>query len=670
MAARKPAANAANRHARPPGNSVGDTLARSVISRPLEERIGRELALAPDVRALLQSSRKKYTTAVVIHPAFHASPDAGRQAILAMLDAYAQSRRAQGKRGAAPRLVRSTRDDVLLGNLAPDAIAYLLGMNEVNGNPVDLVWPARWDVIIDINLKFRDRVDRGTHPGTIAPPLPNPLNQDPRVLAKRAIIDGIAEAKRRCQVDDPAQGVDDYKTGLSDQYVFARLEGRVIRELVRLDREWGDEGNAMAQRDVHRLATARGEGGERIRAETAQYDPRMFRAVHQIWPDFELHSCMHRSARTVKADAAHNSFGASGEGITWAVVDSGVDWRHPHFAKHGNVDRTSPFHRDFTTTIDGDPLLDEKVHGTHVAGIIAGEQASAQEPATPPAAPYDAAWRMQSVEQERDTGGTDDDAVISVASKPLVAIAGIAPRCKLISLKVLDQFGHGKASSVIAAIGHIQLINGYGRDLKIHGVNLSLGHNFDAKWFACGHSPLCVEVNRLVRSGVVVVIAAGNSGYGVLKSMEGDRNSALGLSINDPGNAELAITVGATHRDAPHMYGVSYFSSKGPTGDGRCKPDMIAPGERIVSAAAWGSKLAADFANGGGDFAYCESSGTSMAAPHVSGAVAAFLSIRNEFIGEAEKVKQIFLSSATDLGRERYFQGAGLVDLLRAIQSV
>jgi hypothetical protein len=59
-----------------------------------------------------------------------------------------------------------------------------------------------------------------------------------------------------------------------------------------------------------------------------------------------------------------------------------------------------------------------------------------------------------------------------------------------------------------------------------------------------------------------------------------------------------------------------------------------------------------------------------MAAPHVSGAVAAFLSIRREFIGFPEKVKEIFVNSATDLKRERYFQGAGLVDLMRAIQSV
>jgi subtilisin family serine protease len=176
-------------------------------------------------------------------------------------------------------------------------------------------------------------------------------------------------------------------------------------------------------------------------------------------------------------------------------------------------------------------------------------------------------------------------------------------------------------------------------------------------------------VNRLVKSGVVVVVAAGNTGYGTLLTKEGQSDASLDLTINDPGNAEYAITVGSTHRDEPHRYGVSYFSSKGPTGDGRYKPDLLAPGERIISCAAKGAKLVVDEA-GDQTCTYFESSGTSMAAPHVSGAIAAFLSIRREFIGEPEKVKQVFCSTATDLGRDRYFQGSGLVDLMRAIQSV
>ena len=115
------------------------------------------------------------------------------------------------------------------------------------------------------------------------------------------------------------------------------------------------------------------------------------------------------------------------------------------------------------------------------------------------------------------------------------------------------------------------------------------------------------------------------------------------------------------------MYGVSYFSSKGPTGDGRLKPDLVAPGEKIISCAA--GALKADAAKGK-ECDYVETSGTSMAAPHVSGAIAAFLSVRAEFIGNTQRIKEIFVGTSTDLRRDRYFQGAGLVDLMRAIQSV
>jgi subtilisin family serine protease len=249
-------------------------------------------------------------------------------------------------------------------------------------------------------------------------------------------------------------------------------------------------------------------------------------------------------------------------------------------------------------------------------------------------------------------------------------MTGVAPKCKLLSLKVLDGEGRGNASDLIAALEYIQRLNGNGRRLLVHGVNMSVGYDFEPEWFACGQSPLCVEVDRLVRSGVVVVVAAGNTGYGY-HQVEGRPTAApagLGLTINDPGNAELAITVGATHRDMPYVYGVSYFSSKGPTGDGRLKPDLVAPGEKILSCAA-GRKYE-EAKDRGADCNYLEDSGTSMAAPHVSGAIAAFLSVRREFIGRPEIVKEIFMSSATDLRRDRNFQGAGLVDLMRAIQSV
>lgn len=656
---------------RQPINFLDSSLVRSVIARPLQERIERELAATARMREKFPDLARRYKTVIFLNEDYYDGLERARDEVYRMLGAIEDDAISPGKRPVRSRLNGSVAKDLLLGSLKPNTIDHLLSMNEARSSPILQIWPSRWDVIIDINLKFRERPDYSREgPGKIATRRQGrPFNADPRLAAEQVIREQIDLAKARCQVRDPSQRVDMTKTELSRQYVFARLESRVVIALAQIDKERGDEWAHMKERDLQKVAAQEGNGpihAAHIAGSIEQPDSKSFRAINRIWPDFDLHNCTHRSVRTVKADAAQNSFSAFGEGITWAVIDSGIDWRHPHFAMHANIDPLSPFHRDFTRA-DESPLTDEKGHGTHVAGIIAGQQIKAVELTVAPSAPYDATWRLQGVQHEREAGSIDD-AYVSVASMPLVSIAGIAPKCKLVSLKVLDQFGNGKASSVIAAIAHIQLINGHGRDLKIHGVNLSLGHNFDAKWFACGHSPLCTEVNRLVKSGVVVVVAAGNTGYGVLKSLEGDRNSGLDLSINDPGNAELAITVGATHRDSPHTFGVSFFSSKGPTGDGRCKPDLIAPGERIVSAAAAGSEMAAEF--GATDFAYCESSGTSMAAPHVSGAVAAFLSIRSEFIGEAEKVKTIFTSTATDLGRERYFQGAGLVDLLRAIQSV
>ena len=221
----------------------------------------------------------------------------------------------------------------------------------------------------------------------------------------------------------------------------------------------------------------------------------------------------------------------------------------------------------------------------------------------------------------------------------LPAISGMAPRCQLLSLKVLDDSGAGVVSSLIAAIEYIQRVNGYGRRLRVHGVNISVGYDFEPEWFACGQSPLCVEVDQLVRSGVVVVVAAGNTGYGWLSTtLRGTVQAGKNLTINDPGNADLAITVGSTHREMPHVYGISYFSSKGPTGDGRDKPDLVAPGEKILSCAAGNRRKEA--AVGVPSYDYVEDSGTSMAAPHVSGVIAAFLSVRREFIGRPDQVRK------------------------------
>jgi len=409
-----------------------------------------------------------------------------------------------------------------------------------------------------------------------------------------------------------------------------------------------------------------------------QSSDRSHRAIYKIWPDFPVKPLIDRSGATIKADAAVRSYEATGEGICWAVIDSGINARHPHFgdpvANPQFSTLTHPsvveLHRDFTVPgpqskeNSASALIDNYGHGTHVAGIIAGGLAG------PPPPQVDVYQNVFESTSNDPTQGPSQSLQKRPVSDPC-RLHGIAPQCKLVSLKVLDDDGNGRASDVILALTYIrESINGDPKLLRIHGVNLSIGYEFDAEMFACGQSPLCLEVDRLVKSGVVVVVAAGNTGYGTLPSLQRQTSVVFSNTINDPGNSDMAITVGATHRDSPHTFGVSFFSSKGPTGDGRIKPDVVAPGERITSCAA-GKYLASN----GGDIpdhppAYIDDSGTSMAAPHVSGAIAAFLSIRKEFILQPDAVKRIFMQTATTLNRERYFEGSGLVDLMRAIQSV
>jgi len=527
--------------------------------------------------------------------------------------------------------------------------------------------PALHEVIIDLNLNY-------------------PGGRDAARDRVYALVEEITKAKSRSWgLKSAGQGINMPKSSLSQQYVFGRFQARFIQELVARDRAGSDKAPP--------------------------------RAIYRIWPDFQVKALLHKSVCTVKADAAFNAFATTGDGIVWAVLDSGIDALHPHFAAFDNLNLGSmpPLaHLDFTGA-GANPhgaLMDRFGHGTHVAGIIAGSMVKDD-------------GRIDADSRVRDERGE----VTHIVSHP-PRIAGMAPRCKLVSLKVLDDEGRGNASSLIAALEEIQRLNNHGRHIRVHGVNMSVGYEFEPEWFACGQSPLCVEVDRLVKSGVVVVAAAGNTGYGSAQSaFKGAVPAGLGLTINDPGNAEQAITVGSTHRDMPHIYGVSYFSSKGPTGDGRAKPDLVAPGEKIVSCdSAWrreagleGDELvqadaqeaplaqalatcvaqwqrpqapavaalamppeagaeAADAAEPAAPAAparpakpvarYREDSGTSMAAPHVSGVIAAFLSVRREFIGRPEQVKQVFVSTATDLKRDRYFQGSGLVDLMRAIQSV
>src|SRR6185312_8111188 len=266
-------------------------------------------------------------------------------------------------------------------------------------------------------------------------------------------------------------------------------------------------------------------------------------------------------------------------------------------------------------------------HGTHVAGILGASKAEI--------------IKIAEAKNEKPPSNVAD---------------GMCPDILLFDFRVLARDISETEFAIIAALQFIRYLNDLDSLRTIHGANLSLSIPHDVRNFACGRTPICDECERLVSSGVVVVAAAGNHGYKSFQTAEGSYEGYAAFSITDPGNAENVLTVGATHRFWPHTYGVSFFSSRGPTGDGRLKPDLVAPGERIKST----------FPNNNwGDL-----DGTSMAAPHVSGAAAMLLARYSELVGQPMRVKKILCDSATDLGRERSFQGRGMLDVLRSFQSI
>ncbi len=325
------------------------------------------------------------------------------------------------------------------------------------------------------------------------------------------------------------------------------------------------------------------------------------KCVGHVWLDKVIKKCVVDSRKTINAHAAQQLFDVDGKDVHWAVLDTGIDIEHKWLKE--NCDQS----RQLNFTNEGKKYSDP--HGTHVAGII----------------------------------------------------RSIAPKVTLWDYKVLGKNG-GSSRTIIRAMYDIRKKNFEAGEVVIHGVNMSLGGPVPVGSYGCGWSPECQEASRLASSGVVVCVAAGNDGYKAVATVSmGKLNifpTFTDLSITDPGNAEDVITVGSVHKKHPHTYGPSFFSSKGPTGDGRFKPDCVAPGEKIKSARA-GSK------NG-----TIEMDGTSMATPHVSGAIALFLSAKTEFKGRAREVKENLMNSCTDLKRDKNFQGVGLVDVLRMIQSV
>jgi hypothetical protein len=449
-------------------------------------------------------------------------------------------------------------------------------------------------------------------------------------------------------------------------------------------------------RDVLDAALSLFEGVQLLEPEPETVPP--------LWSVFscrKTQSAVAQSRIAIKADAAIRLFELSCKDLVWAVIDSGIDAEHDAFSDWPAIDpratsnecqpeRKSRVLRSYDFTlinkilkaafsedamtelkaivrvenekdedelrqiaddlgprlVSGRPLdwnlleplirirkVDGKTpaplneHGTHVAGILAAD------------------WRKLRNGEPKPY----EDYV-----EPKDSVIGVCPDLRLYDLRVIGPDGSGDEFSVLSALQFVRYLNMNKDKMVVHGVNLSFSLPQQVKSFACGSSPVCQECERLVNSGVVVVTAAGNRGYLVASDgFEWYRN----LSITDPGNADCVITVGSTHRSEPHRYGVSYFSSRGPTGDGRVKPDLVAPGEKIRSIVPSSRAIVA-------------LDGTSMAAPHASGAAALLMARHKELIGRPRKIKEVLCGTATDLGRERFFQGAGMLDVLRAMQSV
>jgi len=403
-----------------------------------------------------------------------------------------------------------------------------------------------------------------------------------------------------------------------------------------------------------------------------------------------------RSRRTVKADAAARLFESKTTGIRWAVLDTGIDATHKAFKRRNSKgeivkpDRTNKDDElgsrvvksyDFLrikNLLDPDPDSEDG-KGTPIKGIPKAQLEKLRAELRTSllrgrSIDWDLLEPLLRIPHTRkayhppraDAHGTHVAGILAANwqeapdETPLTeALVGVCPDLELYDLRVLPDDPNDTADefTIIAALQFIRHMNAHKDLMVVHGVNLSLSVPHDVANYACGRTPVCEECERVSASGVIVVTAAGNRGFNKLENAEG---GALGdyryISITDPGNAEAVITVGSTHRTMPHNYGVSYFSSRGPTGDGRTKPDLIAPGERIDSCSLNGYYETMD--------------GTSMAAPHVSGAAALLLGRHRELIGQPGRVKEILCSTATDLGREPRFQGRGMVDVLRAIQSV
>jgi subtilisin family serine protease len=247
---------------------------------------------------------------------------------------------------------------------------------------------------------------------------------------------------------------------------------------------------------------------------------RMLPYVKRVVADVPMHALADSINLTIiNAPKVWSDLGSRGAGVTVAIIDTGIDYMHPALGSGFGPGFKVKGGWDFVNN-DGDPM-DDAGHGTHVAGIVAGQS---------------------------DT------------------ITGVAPDVSLIAYKVLGANGSGSESNVIAAIERAADPNQDGNTADhVDVANLSLGGGGNPD------DPGCVAIDNATAAGVTFAIAAGNSG--------GSGNNFH--SIGSPGTARTAITVGASDLGD----NIASFSSRGPNMKNiAIKPDVVAPGVSILSS--------------------------------------------------------------------------------------
>jgi len=384
----------------------------------------------------------------------------------------------------------------------------------------------------------------------------------------------------------------------------------------------------------------RGVAGRRLgkKSQVAEVDnadldniasnPRVARVVL----DRPLFATLERTNNSTGAAVARQQYGLTGKGIGVAVIDSGITNWHDDLYKTGwswgTSTRIAHF-KDFTATShiwSSNSASDEYGHGTHVAGIIAGTG-------------YDSSGKHR----------------------------GIAPGARLVGLKVMDQFGRGYMSDVIAAIDYAISVKA---TYNIRVINLSVATAVTESYWL---DPLTLATRRAVDAGIVVVASAGNLG----QNAQGVTQTG---GITAPGNAPWVLTVGASSEQATSARGndsIAGFSSRGPTWiDFGAKPDLVAPGVGIESITDSHSLLYASLPgmliSGTPSLnlsfkPYLSLSGTSMAAPVVSGTVALMLEANPKLTPNA--VKAILQYTAQERSATSpLVQGAGILNARGAVR--